>query len=99
MSQRPRVGFTAGKRLGLDHEERRPRGLAKGVEPKVRTFLKEGGSYPESETQRNETENAKVQSKETLRGQTTSSAKPITQARGTLPSLVGFYNNLDGWDS
>lgn len=65
----------------------------------MRNFLKQGGSYPESETQRNETENAKVLSKETRRGQTTSSVNPITQARATLPSLVGFYNSLDGWDS
>lgn len=42
----------------------------KVMEPEVRNFLKEGGRYPESETQRKETENVKVQSKETRRGQT-----------------------------
>ena len=42
----------------------------KVVEPEVRNFLKKGGRYPESETQRKETEDVKVQSKETRRGQT-----------------------------
>lgn len=41
--------------------------LVKGMEAELKGFLKECGSYPESETQRKETENAKVQSKETLR--------------------------------
>lgn len=42
----------------------------KRVEHVLRNFLKEGGSYPKSETQRNETENVMVQSKEIRRGQT-----------------------------